>query len=62
MALIKECRGKKPQFGENCWLAENSTIVGDVQMGDNCSVWFSAVIRGDVNRIVFGDNCNVQDG
>lgn len=62
MALIKECRGKTPSFGEECWLAENATVVGDVKMGRNCSVWFSAVIRGDVNSIVFGDNCNVQDG
>src|SRR5690554_6791657 len=62
MALIKECRGKKPEFGDNCWLAENATVVGDVKMGKDCSVWFSAVIRGDVNSIEFGDNCNVQDG
>ena len=62
MALIKECKGKNPEFGENCWLAENATVVGDVKMGRNCSVWFSAVIRGDVNSIEFGDNCNVQDG
>jgi len=62
MALIKECRGNSPIFGENCWFAENATIVGDVKMGQNCSVWFSAVIRGDVNSIEFGDNCNVQDG
>ncbi len=62
MALIKECRGKTPIFGKDCWLAENSTIVGDVEMGDNCSVWFSAVIRGDVNTIKFGNHVNVQDG
>ncbi|WP_417265741.1 gamma carbonic anhydrase family protein [Brumimicrobium sp.] len=62
MALIKECRGKNPEFGDNCWLAENATVVGDVKMGKDCSVWFSAVIRGDVNSIEFGDNCNVQDG
>jgi carbonic anhydrase/acetyltransferase-like protein (isoleucine patch superfamily) len=62
MALIKECRGKLPKFGDNCWLAENATVVGDVKMGRDCSVWFSAVIRGDVNSIQFGDNCNVQDG
>src|SRR5690554_6424289 len=62
MALIKECRGKKPEFGDNCWLAENATVVGDVKMGKDCSVWFSAVIRGDVNTIEFGDNCNVHDG
>lgn len=62
MALILECRGATPQFGEKCWFAENATIVGDVKMGNNCSVWFSAVVRGDVNSIEFGDNCNVQDG
>ncbi|MFA5574997.1 MAG: gamma carbonic anhydrase family protein [Brumimicrobium sp.] len=62
MALLKECNGKKPSFGKNCWLAENATVVGNVKMGDDCSVWFSAVIRGDVNSIEFGDNCNVQDG
>ncbi len=62
MALIKECRGNTPNIPENCWMAENATIVGDVQFGQNCSVWFSAVIRGDVNRIVIGDNCNIQDG
>src|SRR5690554_4447076 len=62
MALIKECRGKKPEFGDNCWLAENATVVGDEKMGKDCSVWFSAVIRGDVNSIEFVDNCNVQDG
>lgn len=62
MALIKECRGKTPQIGTDCFLAENATVVGDVQMGANCSVWFNAVIRGDVNSIVFGENCNVQDG
>ncbi|MBT6439625.1 MAG: gamma carbonic anhydrase family protein, partial [Flavobacteriales bacterium] len=48
MALIKVCRGKKPQFGDDCYLAENSTIIGDVTMGNQCSVWFNAVIRGDV--------------
>ena len=62
MALIKECRGKQPKIGKNCWLAENATLVGDVEMGDNCSVWFSAVIRGDVNSIKLGNNVNVQDG
>ncbi|HLW29785.1 MAG TPA: gamma carbonic anhydrase family protein [Brumimicrobium sp.] len=62
MALIKECRGKLPSFGKNCWFADNATIVGNVKMGQDCSVWFSAVIRGDVNSIEFGDNCNVQDG
>lgn len=62
MALIKECRGKTPVFGKDCWFAENATIVGDVEMGDNCSVWFSAVIRGDVNAIKLGNHVNIQDG
>lgn len=62
MALIKSCRGNTPEFGKDCWLAENATIVGDVKMGDDCSVWFSAVIRGDVNSIVMGNKVNIQDG
>lgn len=62
MALIKEVNGKSPKFGENCWLAENSTIVGEVEMGEGCSVWFNAVIRGDVNYIKMGNKVNVQDG
>jgi carbonic anhydrase/acetyltransferase-like protein (isoleucine patch superfamily) len=62
MALIKACRGLTPQFGANCWFAENATIVGDVVMGDNCSVWFNSVVRGDVNSIRIGDNVNIQDG
>ncbi len=62
MALIKKCRGFEPSFGEDCWFAENSTIVGDVIMGDQCSVWFNAVIRGDVNSIQMGNKVNVQDG
>lgn len=62
MALIKPCRGNTPQIPTSCWLAENSTIVGEVKMGENCSVWFNAVIRGDVNSISFGDNVNIQDG
>lgn len=62
MALIKSCRNKTPEIPESCWLAENSTIVGDVIMGENCSVWFNAVIRGDVNEIRMGNNVNIQDG
>lgn len=62
MALIKACRGKNPIIHASCWLAENATIVGDVIMGENCSVWFNAVIRGDVNEIRLGNNVNVQDG
>ena len=62
MALIKECKGISTKFVEDCWFAENSTIVGDVVMGDQCSVWFNAVVRGDVNSIRMGNKVNVQDG
>lgn len=62
MALIKAVQGKVPQMGDNCFIAENATIVGEVIMGKECSVWFNAVIRGDVNFIRMGDRVNVQDG
>jgi carbonic anhydrase/acetyltransferase-like protein (isoleucine patch superfamily) len=62
MALIKSVRGFHPQFGQNCFLAENATVVGEVTIGDNCSVWFNAVVRGDVNTITIGNNVNIQDG
>lgn len=62
MALIKPVKGISPKFGNNCFLAENSTVVGDVVMGDECSVWFNAVVRGDVNYIRMGNKVNVQDG
>jgi carbonic anhydrase/acetyltransferase-like protein (isoleucine patch superfamily) len=62
MPLIKAVRGKHPVFGENCWFAENATIVGDVEMGEHCTVWFNAVVRGDVNSIRIGKFSNVQDG
>ena len=62
MALIKEVRGFTPQFGKDCFLAENATILGEVSMGDNCSVWYQAVVRGDVNTIKIGNKVNVQDG
>lgn len=62
MALIKTVRGKTPQHGDNCYFAENATVVGEVTMGNDCSVWFNAVIRGDVNAIVMGNKVNVQDG
>lgn len=62
MALIKKVNGLEPRFGKNCFIAENATIVGDVQMGDECSVWFTAVIRGDVHYIRIGNKVNVQDG
>ena len=62
MALIKSVRGFTPQIGENCYLAENATVVGDVIMGEGCSVWFNAVLRGDVNSIRIGNHVNIQDG
>lgn len=62
MALIKSVRGKAPQFGKDCFIAENATVVGEVIMGDNCTVWFNAVVRGDVHSITIGDNTNIQDG
>lgn len=62
MALIKAVQGKAPQIGENSFIAENATIVGEVIMGKECSIWFNAVIRGDVNFIRMGDRVNVQDG
>lgn len=62
MALILPVDGKLPEFGSNCFLAPNATIVGDVVMGNDCSVWFNAVIRGDVNSIRMGNKVNVQDG
>ncbi|MBL0047340.1 MAG: gamma carbonic anhydrase family protein [Bacteroidetes bacterium] len=62
MALIKPVKGVHPSFGADCYLAENATVVGDVVMGDNCSVWFNAVVRGDVNSIRMGNKVNVQDG
>ena len=62
MPLILPVRGIEPKFGENCFLADNATVVGEVVMGDNCSVWFNAVVRGDVHSITIGDNTNIQDG
>jgi carbonic anhydrase/acetyltransferase-like protein (isoleucine patch superfamily) len=62
MPIILPVRGKSPQIPEDCYVAENATIVGDVVMGAECSVWFNAVVRGDVNRIVMGNRVNVQDG
>ncbi len=60
--IVKEVNGKTPEFGEDCFIAENATIVGEVTMGNQCSVWFNAVIRGDVHYIKMGDKVNVQDG
>ena len=62
MALIKSVRGFTPEIGENCYLAENATIIGDVIIGKDCSIWFNTVLRGDVNSIRIGDRVNVQDG
>lgn len=62
MALVKPCRGKSPVIPASCWLSDNCTVVGDVEMGENCSIWFNAVVRGDVNSIRFGNNVNIQDG
>ncbi len=61
MPVILPVEGKKPQFGNDCFIAPNATIVGDVVMGDQCSVWFNTVIRGDVNYIRMGNKVNVQD-
>tara|TARA_R110000744_G_scaffold375667_1_gene489295 strand:- start:2117 stop:2626 length:510 start_codon:yes stop_codon:yes gene_type:complete len=60
--MIKSVNGKSPQIGEDCYIAENATIVGDVTMGDQCSIWFNAVLRGDVHYIKMGNKVNVQDG
>jgi len=62
MALIKEVRGFTPKIGKNTYLADNATIIGDVEIGKDCSIWFNAVLRGDVNSIRIGDRVNIQDG
>lgn len=60
--ILLPVEGKSPQFGENCFLAPNCTVVGDVVLGDECTVWFNAVVRGDVNSIRVGNRTNIQDG
>lgn len=62
MPVILPAENKHPQFGDNCFIAPNATIVGDVTMGNDCSIWFNAVVRGDVNFIKMGNKVNVQDG
>lgn len=62
MAVILPCLDKSPQFGAGCFIAPNATVIGDVIMGADCSVWFNAVVRGDVNYIHIGDRVNIQDG
>jgi len=60
--LLKSVRGFTPTYGENCFIAENATLIGDLVMGQGCSVWYQAVVRGDVNSIRVGDFVNIQDG
>ena len=60
--ILKTVLGKSPEWGKECYFAETATVIGDVIMGDQCSVWFNAVIRGDVHYIRLGDKVNVQDG
>lgn len=62
MAIIRELNGFTPKIGERCFIAENAVIVGDVVIGDDCSIWYGAVLRGDVNSIIVGDRVNIQDG
>ncbi len=62
MALIIDVKGVGPKWGSNCYIAPNATLVGDIIMGDDCSIWFNAVLRGDVNTIRMGNKVNVQDG
>ena len=60
--LLKTVRGFTPEYGSECFIAENATLIGEVRMGSQCSVWFQSVFRGDVNRIQIGDRVNIQDG
>ena len=60
--IILPVNGKSPRIGEDCFIAENATIVGEVEMGNQCSIWFNAVLRGDVHYIKMGNKVNVQDG
>ncbi|MDR1172375.1 MAG: gamma carbonic anhydrase family protein [Bacteroidales bacterium] len=62
MAIIKSVRGCTPVYGNNCYFADNAAIIGDVIMGDDCSIWFNTVLRGDVNSIRIGNKVNIQDG
>ena len=62
MALIIPVNGKQPILGRNTFLADNATVIGDVTLGDDCSIWFQAVVRGDVNSITIGNKVNIQDG
>lgn len=62
MGIIKKCKGVLPQLGNDVFIADNAVIVGDVVIGDSCSIWWGAVVRGDVNSIRIGDRTNIQDG
>ncbi len=62
MAIIRKINGIEPKIGKNCFIAENAVIVGDVTIGDDCSIWYGAVLRGDVNPIIIGNRVNIQDG
>ena len=62
MAIIKDVRGFTPKIGKNCFLAETAAIIGDVTIGDDCSIWYGTVLRGDVNTITIGNKVNIQDG
>jgi carbonic anhydrase/acetyltransferase-like protein (isoleucine patch superfamily) len=62
MGIIKKCKGISPKIGKNTFVADNAVIVGDVVIGESCSVWWGAVVRGDVNSIRIGDRTNIQDG
>jgi len=62
MAVILPVKGISPQLNDSCWVAPNATIVGDVRFGENCTIWFNAVVRGDVNKITIGNYSNIQDG
>lgn len=60
--IIKELRGHRPVIGRDVFIADNAVLAGDVTVGDDCSIWYGAVLRGDVGSIVLGDRVNVQDG
>ena len=62
MAIIKEVRGLRPTIGENCFLAETAAVIGEVSIGNDCSIWYGTVLRGDVNSITIGNKVNIQDG
>jgi len=62
MGLIRTLNGITPRLGENCFVAENATIIGRVVTGADCSFWYNCVLRGDVNELILGDRVNIQDG